>query len=57
LICAGEKGHLIGVNQAGKIVWEYQNPFKQRVRNGRVMTSVFNAKKYREDMVSIIDKR
>lgn len=46
LICVGVTGELIEVSQKGQVVWEYKNPYVQTTRNGRQMTSVFNAKKY-----------
>lgn len=49
-ICIGVSGEFIEVDTQGNLVWQYKNPFIQRVRSNRRMTSVFNAKKYNTNL-------
>jgi hypothetical protein len=56
LICEGASGRVFEVTAKGETVWEWINPFANRV-NGRLLTLIFRAHRYAPDFPGLAGRR
>lgn len=56
LICEGAGGRVFEVTPAGETVWEWVNPFANRI-NGRLLTLIFRAHRYAPEFTGLAGRR
>ena len=57
LITESAGGRLLEVNQAGEIVWEFYNPYREMYEGAEMMPSVFRGRRYSGDKLSFVGAR